>query len=138
MKIFDRIVDAVRRVLYLVPTDHSVADRLDSINSVGMSASDASPRTTPYGSPAKRDKIRDREKDREAGRVTLRSLLDPGSGDITPFRLLYNVEVGISSFICVSIYLSWTRMPVKLSVSAFFFTGSIRKNHANIHGRDHE
>ncbi|KAK8401660.1 hypothetical protein O3P69_001054 [Scylla paramamosain] len=88
-----RIVDAVRRVLYLVPTDHSVADRFDSISSVGMSASEASPRTTPYGSPAKRDKIRDREKEREAGRETLRSLLDPSASDMTPFRLLYNVEV---------------------------------------------
>lgn len=77
-----------------MPTDPSVADKFDSISSVGVSASDASPRTTPYGSPAKRDKIRDREKDREAGKETLRSLLDPGTSDMTPFRLLYNVEVG--------------------------------------------
>lgn len=88
-----RIVEAVRRVLYLVPTDPSVADKFDSISSAGVSTSDASPRTTPYGSPAKRDKIRDREKDREAGKETLRSLLDPSTSDVTPFRLLYNVEV---------------------------------------------
>lgn len=85
-----------------------MADRFDSISSVGVCASDASPRTTPYGSPAKRDKIRDREKDREAGRETLRSLLDPGVNGMTPFRLLYNVEVGNTSLelsVCLSIFI---------------------------------
>lgn len=88
-----RIVEAVRRVLYLVPTDPSVADKFDSICSVGIAAVDASPRTTPYGSPAKRDKTRDKEKDRETGRDVLRSLLDLNATDMTPFRLLYNMEV---------------------------------------------
>lgn len=87
--------------MYLVPTDPNVADKLDSISSSGTSASDASPRTTPYGSPAKRDKVRDREKDREAGKETLRSLLDPSASDVTPFRLLYNVEVGaLATLLC--------------------------------------
>ncbi|XP_071548346.1 ubiquitin carboxyl-terminal hydrolase 24-like isoform X1 [Panulirus ornatus] len=88
-----QIVDAVRRVLYLVPTDPSVADKFDSICSAGVSASDASPRTTPYGSPAKRDKTRDKDKDRESGREILRSLLDLSAIHMTPFRLLYNIEV---------------------------------------------
>ncbi|XP_069185948.1 ubiquitin carboxyl-terminal hydrolase 24 isoform X1 [Procambarus clarkii] len=88
-----RIVEAVRRVLYLVPTDPSIADKFDSICSAGITASDTSPRTTPYGSPAKRDKTRDKEKDRETGREVLRSLLDLSAADMTPFRLLYNIEV---------------------------------------------
>lgn len=91
----NRIVDAVQRVLYLVPTDPSVADKFDSICGAGISTSDATPRTTPYGSPAKRDKIRDKEKDRENGREILRSLLDLSAIDMTPFRLLYNVEVSL-------------------------------------------
>lgn len=86
-------MEAVRRVLYLVPTDPSIADKFDSICSAGITASDTSPRTTPYGSPAKRDKTRDKEKDRETGREVLRSLLDLSAADMTPFRLLYNIEV---------------------------------------------
>ncbi|XP_068228806.1 LOW QUALITY PROTEIN: ubiquitin carboxyl-terminal hydrolase 24-like [Palaemon carinicauda] len=87
-----KIVEAVRHVLYLIPTDPNVSNKFDSICSAGTS-SEASPRTTPYGSPAKKDKIRDKEKDRESGKEVLRSLLDPSSPDITPFRLLYNLEV---------------------------------------------
>ncbi|ROT66789.1 putative ubiquitin carboxyl-terminal hydrolase 24 [Penaeus vannamei] len=88
-----RIVEAVRRVLYLVPTDPSVADKFDHICSGGSITSDVSPRTTPYGSPAKRDKVRDKEKERETGREILRTLLDLEATDMTPFRLLYNMEV---------------------------------------------
>lgn len=88
-----RIVDAVRRLLYLIPTDPNVSDKFDSICMAGGTATEASPRTTAYGSPAKRDKIRDKEKDRENGRELLRSLLDPSASDMTPFKLLYNVEV---------------------------------------------
>ncbi|KAK4305331.1 hypothetical protein Pmani_022773 [Petrolisthes manimaculis] len=88
-----RIVDAVRRLLYLVPTDPSVSDKFDAICVVGGTASEASPRTTAFGSPAKRDKIRDKEKDRENGRELLQSLLDLSAADITPLKLLYNVEV---------------------------------------------
>ncbi|KAG7165384.1 Ubiquitin carboxyl-terminal hydrolase 24-like 1 [Homarus americanus] len=97
------IVDAVRRVLYLVPTDPNVADKFDSICSAGIATSDASPRTTPYGSPAKRDKIRDKEKDRETGREVLRRLLDLNAADMTPFRLLYNMEVLSGKIMPVSV-----------------------------------
>ncbi|KAK7081025.1 Ubiquitin carboxyl-terminal hydrolase 24 [Halocaridina rubra] len=97
-----KIVEAVRHVLYLIPTDPSISNKCDSICTAVGGNSDASPRTTPYGSPIKKDKIRDKEKDREAGREVLRSLLDPNAPDLTPFRLLYNLEVLSGKIVSVS------------------------------------
>ena len=48
---------------------------------------------TPYGSPAKRDKTRDRGKEREMAAKVLASLLEHNDQEMTPFRILYNLEV---------------------------------------------
>ena len=85
------ITNAVRSVLSLIPTDHDVSDKFDSICTGGSHSHESNTRSSPFSSPAKKDKIKDKEK--RNGQTVLKFLLDLEGSDMAPFKLLYHLEV---------------------------------------------
>ncbi|KAB7497647.1 Ubiquitin carboxyl-terminal hydrolase 24, partial [Armadillidium nasatum] len=102
-----KILDTVRRILYLIPTDPTIADKMDSICSSGSAGSVANSlsnfggKTSQSNSPAKKEKNTNQAKKKETNLNVLKSLLEFEGSEITPFRLLYNVEVLSSKLIPV-------------------------------------
>ncbi|XP_076051171.1 ubiquitin carboxyl-terminal hydrolase 24-like isoform X2 [Oratosquilla oratoria] len=101
-----RVTEAVRRLLYLIPSNPSVADKFDSICT---SSASKDPHGRMSTSPSKRGGLAAAaagasssaggasgsasEQAQTQGRQVLKSLLDLSSPGMTPFRLLYNLEV---------------------------------------------
>lgn len=91
-----RIAEQVQTLLHLIPPDPAVIDSLDQMctkTSSTANSSDAPPAPSKLsgspkksGSPAPRDKP-------EGPDVVLKRLLEPTSRNLSPFRLLYNLQV---------------------------------------------
>ncbi|XP_022244007.1 ubiquitin carboxyl-terminal hydrolase 24-like [Limulus polyphemus] len=87
-----KITQCVKNLLQLIPTNPSVLDAFDSIATKKMtdlpSPSEVSGKNSPRASPKKAHSSALR-----ATKETLKNLLDVSAPDLTPFRLLYNLEV---------------------------------------------
>ena len=85
-----RILQGIRRLIHLIPTDPSVSDALDAISYHStpqpLASADASPKLSPRSKKVSPSNLEDAKKQ-------LAELFDASAEGMSAFRVLYNLEV---------------------------------------------
>ena len=85
-----RILQGIRRLIHLIPTDPSVSEALDAIsyhsNTQPLASADASPKLSPRSKKVVPSNLEDAKKQ-------LAELFDASAEGMSAFRVLYNLEV---------------------------------------------
>lgn len=97
-----RVISRARSLLNLVPTDPQVLEQLDSVGQRVARSEEVSPKASPRASPRKyilghvpplqpvpKVIVKD----------TIRAMFDAQAPGMSPFRVLYNLEVKFSLFV---------------------------------------